>query len=72
MKYQNQLAEENGKMETNRRIWSRGMSLRQATTLFLHLVEGSRMASNTKPEFRGTPILLDKIQFAMIFWIEVT
>jgi hypothetical protein len=38
---------------------------------FLHGLKGSRAAGNAVAKLRCTPVLLNKIQLTVIFWIEV-
>jgi hypothetical protein len=39
--------------------------------IFFHLLHGCRMIHGSESIFCHAPVLLNKIQFAVIFWVEV-
>ena len=40
--------------------------------LFFHLIEGPQTASNAEPKLHRAPVLLDEIQFTVVFGIVIT
>jgi hypothetical protein len=70
-KHQNKMKHENEKNKLPSDL-KQGNVIQAGHNNFFHLINGCRALHGTETKFSRTPILLDKIEFAVILRVEIT